>query len=478
MTTVIDTATSESLLELNRRVARDLTMLALPENWIPPRAGPDASPIFDVIIVGAGMYGIAAAAALKLKGITSVLMLDEAPEGSEGPWLTYARMKTLRSAKTLPGPCLGIPSLTFRAWYEAAFGAAAWEALHKAPNAVWQEYLTWLRRRLDLPLESNTKVAAIDPFEGGVTLSLVDRRRLHARRVVLATGRTGIGGPQIPERFDEALWPDLAAHSVETIDFDSIVGKRVAVVGAAASAWDNAATALEAGACSVDLYCRRKALPQVNKWRAAATPGFLAGWTALGDEEKWELFSYLNDNLSPPPHETVQRTILHAQFQLHFSSPVLSARRNGNHVELELPKGRTDADFLIVGTGFAVDLSRDPLLSPFASRVARWSDRFAPAAERPALGASPYLDDCFALTPAADQGSFPLSRIHIFSHAAMASLGVIASDVPGVNMGAERLAAGLSARFFAEDFRLIKTRLEAYSEPELVGTPYHIPEVL
>ena len=46
-----------------------------------------------------------------------------------GPWLTYARMKTLRSPKDFTGPDLDIPSLTYQSWHEARFGAADFAAL-------------------------------------------------------------------------------------------------------------------------------------------------------------------------------------------------------------------------------------------------------------------------------------------------------------------------------------------------------------
>ncbi|WP_205836634.1 hypothetical protein [Komagataeibacter nataicola] len=53
------------------------------------------------------------------------VVLDQAPAGQEGPWVTYARMTTLRSPKTLSGPCMGPPCLTVRAWYDSRFGAVA-----------------------------------------------------------------------------------------------------------------------------------------------------------------------------------------------------------------------------------------------------------------------------------------------------------------------------------------------------------------
>ncbi len=43
---------------------------------------------------------------------------------------------------------LGVPSLTFRAWWEAQYGSAAWDALDKIPRARWMDYLRWYRTTL------------------------------------------------------------------------------------------------------------------------------------------------------------------------------------------------------------------------------------------------------------------------------------------------------------------------------------------
>ena len=69
-----------------------------------------------------------------------------------------------------------------------------------------------------------------------------------------------------------------------------------------------------------------------------------------------------------------------------------------------------------------------------------------------------------------------LGRIHAFSHAAFASLGAIASDIPGVSTGAERLAHGIAAHFFTEDIAHVRRELEAFAEPELRDTPFFVPE--
>ncbi len=462
------------LAALERQVARDLDMLVLPANWIAPKAGPDGAPMLDVVIIGAGMYGIAAAIGLQLKGIRNILMVDRSPDGQEGPWVTYARMETLRSPKHLPGPCLGIPSLTYRSWYEASFGTPAWEALYKIPNSSWQDYLTWLRRTLGLPLRSQADVVQVTPQPEGVAVHLADGSALHTRRLVVATGRVGTGGPAIPSVVSADLWPDRAAHTCDEIDFSRLAGRRVAVLGAGASAWDNAATALEAGALKVDLFCRRSQMPQVNKGRAAATPGFFEGWADLDVARKWALFVYMQDNIAPPPHETVNRTIAHEAFELHFGAPVQAARRSEHGVEVVLPDGTVEYDFLIVGTGFVVDLRQEPIFAGFANDIATWGDRYQPPAalQRISLQAFPWLEGGFELQ-ARDESAPPgVDRIHLFNHAATASLGAIASDVPGANAGAQRLATRIASHFFVEDIDQVTRTLEAFSEPELAGTPY------
>jgi hypothetical protein len=54
----------------------------------------------------------------------------------------------------------------------------------------------------------------------------------------------------------------------------------------------------------------------------------------------------------------------------------------------------------------------------------------------------------------------------------MASLGAIASDIPGVNVGAERLASRIAQAFFREDIAHMCAELEAFAEPELESTPF------
>jgi FAD-dependent urate hydroxylase len=459
-------------------------MLGVPAaNWPASISASAGQPILDVLVVGAGMNGIAAAGSLLFKGVRNIAVVERSQPGEEGPWLTYARMDTLRSPKTLTGPALGVPSLTFRAWYEAKYGLAAWEALYKIHNRTWVEYLSWLQKVLALPVIHGVAVEALEPAGSFVQVTLDEggaRRKILTRRVVLATGRAGAGGDLWPDFVDRALAPDPAAHTNDAIDFDALRGKSIAILGGGASAWDNAATALERGAARVDMYVRRSYLPQVNKGRGSAFPGFLHGWSSLPDAERWAVMVYLNDIQSPVPHETVNRTTKLSGFHIHFRSAIETASRADEKVAVKIA-GHAEVklhDFLIVGTGFNVDPARIPELARYAPDIATWHDRYQPPPDlrRRDLERFPYLGPGFELTEKIP-GSVPtLGKIHLVNFGAHASHTAIASDIPGVNIAAERVAAAIVTSLFGEDIDHMRRRVEEFNEPELESTPYFVPE--
>jgi cation diffusion facilitator CzcD-associated flavoprotein CzcO len=393
-------------------------------------------------------------------------------------------MRTLRSPKHLPGIALGIPSLTFRAWFTARNGPEAWDTLYKIANADWQAYLTWLQTVLALPGRHGPTVTAILPDGDHLTVETT-AGPLHARHVVLATGRLGAGGMNIPAFVDPALWPDRAAHAAAPIDFSRLAGRRIAVLGANAAAFDNAAEALEHGAKSVDMYCRRPTLPQVNKSRGATNPGYFEGWSALPPAERWRLMAWLHDERSPPPHESVHRVLAHPGFTLHFAAPVEAATRTRDGVALTIAgqdgvalttagRGGETTDFLILATGFDVNLSRRPELAALAPHAATWGEAgYDPP--RPELAHYPILGPGFELTERTPGTCPTLARLHIFNHAAYASMGAIASDIPGVSTAAALLSTALLRALFVEDHAALQSRLAAFAEPELESTPYFVP---
>src|SRR5437588_9544699 len=107
-----------------------------PQNWVPDHAGTD----HNVVIVGGGQSGCAFAFALRRAGIGRVSVIDMAEdEARAGVWLNAARMNILRTPKTLAGPELGIPALSFQSWWEARHGRDSYAAMARIPRHAWAE---------------------------------------------------------------------------------------------------------------------------------------------------------------------------------------------------------------------------------------------------------------------------------------------------------------------------------------------------
>lgn len=465
------------LTELEARVARDLELLDYPaRTWVPPRRHANA-PVLDVLIVGAGQGGLATAFGLKRARVDNILVVDRQPAGQEGPWVTFARMITLRTPKHVTGPDLGIPSLTPRAWYEAVYGAQAWRTLDKIPREVWQDYLNWYRRVLDLPVRNETAVTRIDPIvsetAGDIFAVTVEqaghRETLFARKIVLATGIDGSGRWFVPTYVRDNLPRERWAHTSETIDFTRLAGKRVGVLGAGASAFDNAATALEHGAGEVRLFVRRREIPKINPYRWMEFTGFLDHFAALDDLRRWRMMRHIYDMNQPPPQDTFLRARRHDNFHLHTGTPWLDARMEGEMVAVETPDGARHLDFLIIGTGFVIDLNLRPELAGFANHIALWRDRFTPPSgeESTVLSSYPYLGPAFQFQER-EPGSAPfLGNLHNFTFGATPSMGLSGASISGMKFGVPRLVRGLCRDLFVADADIHQQSLEDYDVPEL-----------
>ena len=458
------------LQDLRARIERDLDILAYPfKPWCETPARPGH---FDVVIVGAGQSGVAIAAGLKRERVENILVVDKAPYGQEGPWVTYARMPTLRSPKYLTGPDWGVPSLTFRAWYEARFGAEAWDRLDKIPTDMWRDFLLWLREVLDLPVRNDCRLARLSPEGDGFRLTLEEGgsdRTVSATKVVLCTGIEGAGSWHIPSvvrdglssgRYDHASNPD--------IDFSAFQGRTLAVQGAGASAFDQAATALEAGAAEVLLFTRRRELHRVQPYKHLEKSGFLRGHAALSDAWRWRFMDYLLTLREPPPRETVERTTRHPNFRLVVDAPWTHVAETDGRISIDTPKGGFAADHILCGTGFEVDLAARPELAGLHPAIARWADRFtAPVGEEnEALSAYPYLGPGFEFLER-DAGTMPcLKNLHLFTFGSTLSQGFSGGGMNGLKYALPRLLDGIVCGLFAGDIERHYRELLDYDVPE------------
>ncbi|ADM10352.1 monoxygenase [Parvularcula bermudensis HTCC2503] len=459
------------LAELESRVRTDLETLGIPgAPWTRRRPG-----IYDVVIVGGGQSGLGAGFGLLKERVTNFLIVDENEEGQEGPWATYARMLTLRTPKTLTSIDLGIPSLTFRQWWIAQHGEPGWESLDKIPRLEWNDYLRWFRQTLGLPVENGTKLLSLSEAANGVFSLVLDRRGrkeiVMTRKVVLATGIQGGGEWHVPRFVSDVLPQERYAHTCKAIDYSQLAGKRIAILGAGASSFDNANAALTAGVKEAHVFVRRPSLPQVNPIRFMERSGVIPRFATLSDEMKYEIMASFFDRSQPPTNDTFNRAAAWEGFHLHLGAPWQALADTPDGVEITTPHGVTKADFLVLSTGLVTDPDLRPELGALADKMARWGDRFTPREEirNAVLDAHPYLGGHFDVYPRTEADAKAVYGLFLFNYGALISLGLSAAAVSGLGYAIPRLARGIADQLFQDDQGPWLQDYLAYSEPEFVA---------
>jgi len=439
-----------------------------PQNWVPDHPGID----HNVVIVGGGQSGCAFAFALRRTGIGKVSVIDMADdEARAGVWLNAARMNVLRTPKTLAGPELGIPSLNFQAWYEARNSRAAYAAFERIPREAWAEYLAWYRQFLDIPVRYSTRLLRIEPAAGHFRLHIEepDSARVETtRKVILANGVAGNGGPYIPPVVSEALPRNLYAHTADRIDFTALRGRRVAVIGGAASAFDAAGVALESGATSVHLFARRASLAAIPISRVRGYPGIYDNYGELPDDVRWHQAVRFRRAGSTAPADAIERVLRFRNFHLHLAAPWEQARVEAGTILAQAAGEEFRFDFAIAGTGYFVAPQARPELGDFADEILLWRDRYTPPPgdEDPYLGAHPYLGaghEYLEKTP----GRAPYLRdIHIHNPAGFVSFGWPEGDVPSMRRGVPAIVSQISRDLLLADLDLHRRRLLADVAPD------------
>ena len=354
---------------------------ALAPPWIGAR-GEGAESVHPVVICGAGLSGLSIAFALKRRGVPA-LLIDACASGDEGPW-KIARMARLRSPKTLSGLDLGVSSLTAQSWYEATHGAEAWESLERIDRKDWIDYLHWFRAAVGLAVENRTRLLSIEPHARGLALTLENeagaRRRVLCRRLVLATGFLGGGGPQIPQGVD-ALPRSVWAHSSEKIEPGDLAGKDVAILGVGSSSFDWAVAALRAKARAVTLFGRGPDLPRTEILAWTNFPGLLGSFAELPDRERWRFARGYFRFKMPPTQDQYDRACAYPNFEMKLGRPISSYAMAGDKVRLTTADGEALFDRLLLGTGYQIDLARRPELAGLVGRCGLLA-RSLPAAAR------------------------------------------------------------------------------------------------
>jgi FAD-dependent urate hydroxylase len=444
-----------------------------PANWVPDRTGID----HNVTIIGGGQTGCAYAFALRRAGIGKVTVLDAAPdEQRAGIWLNAARMNLLRTPKSLPGPELGIPAFSFQAWYEARHGQEAYVAIDRIQRLDWAEYLSWYKRFLNISPRYGTSLTRIEPVG--------DHFRLHlktpdgaatetTRKVILATGFSGAGGKYIPEVLTGNLPASLYAHTEDPIDFSSLSGKTIAVIGAAASAFDAAGVALEHGAAAVHLFARRDTIAAIPITRSRGFPGAYDNFYSLPDADRWHQALRFRRAGSTPTTDAIERTVKFANFHLHLSSPWSSATGN-NGVETTIGGTTHHFDFVIAGTGYSGNIAARPELRDFGGQILLWRDRYTPtpAEQDDVLADHPYLGAGHELLEKTPGGAPFLRDIHIENPSGFVSFGLPIGDVPSMKRDIPVIVGRISADLFLGDIDTLQQRMTGDVAPDFTDALY------
>lgn len=325
----------------------------------------------EVVVIGAGPFGLSISAHLSALGIDHLIAgrpMDtwraHMPDGM--------LMKSEPYASTIASPD---GKFTVAA-YAAAHGLDYVDRVGPLTRERFLDYADWYTKQLVSGVRDET-VTDVSAVDGGFRVSFENAKPVTARQVVVATGV--LPYQHIPAEL-AGLPSTLVTHTAQHHDLLQFKGRRVAVVGAGQSALETAALLYEAGV-DVRLIARTPTLA----W-SAANPAHLSalghvkrpvtqlceGWrcrfwntpsafrrlpesyriekarTVLGPNGSWWLKDRIVGLVDVIPGARIQEAIAH-----------------GSGVRLTLTgpgQSRVDADHVISGTGFRVDLTRLPFV--------------------------------------------------------------------------------------------------------------------
>lgn len=322
---------------------------------------------YDVVVVGAGPYGLSTTAYLAAKGL-NVAIFGKPME------LWLARMPQgmfLRShwwATNLADPQKKYGLKQF-------FQHSRYEPCYPVPIELFIDYTLWFQKQV-VPVVDTTYVSMIEREGDQFVVTLEDGRVVTAPAVVLAVGLSYY--QHIPTEYAH-LPAELVSHSYEHGDFSRFAGKHLAVIGGGQAAVEYAALLNEAGA-AVDLVARRPISwlsPDDENPRSlierlrAPNSAIAPGWKYRG----LELFPYLfqrlplerkvqivKNNHHPGASDWLRDRII-GKVTLHEGLIATNMAESAEGVELTLSnQTRLQVDHVMLATGYETDVARLTLL--------------------------------------------------------------------------------------------------------------------
>jgi FAD-dependent urate hydroxylase len=318
----------------------------------------------DLLVIGAGPYGYAAAAFarengmhVRMVGRPMAFWREQMPAGM-----------FLRSGIDWHLDAAG--EHTFEAYFEDR--GLRREELEPIPLAVFLDYTEWFREHKALSAEERL-LSGLARADGSFIATFEDGSTIAADTVLAAPGIRHF--PCLPHWYD-AIPPDRRAHTSDLVSFDDLAGSRVVVIGGRQSAYEWAALLCDHGAERVDVV-HRHATPAFARvsWafvdpHIEQTLAHRGWWRCLPADQQqaiaatfWQvgrltLEQWLVPRLSP---------------DVVFSHPgreVTDVAVNEREVTLQLSDGQArPADFVVFASGYKADLASVPYLAPILEEV-------------------------------------------------------------------------------------------------------------
>ena len=336
----------------------------------------------QVAVVGAGPHGLAATAHLE-RGGAEVRSFGEPLDF----WKAMPRGMLLRSNWTATSIAEHDGPLSLTSYCESTGNTD----LHlPVPLEAFVDYGMWVQRRA-APDVDRRRITRIDQNGAGFAISLADGERVAARTVAVAAGIAPFAHrPAVAAHLPR----ELVSHTADHDDLSRFAGQEVLVVGAGQSALESAALMHEAGA-SVEVVARASRInwlhggkyhrmlgPRLTPLVYAPTdvgPMGLSRIVAVPD-----LFRRFPRSVQTPMAYRAIRPAGAAWLQprlvdvtVRLGLRITEADERGGRVTVRLDDGTSrTVDHVLFGTGYRVDVSKYPFLSPDLARRIRQVDGY------------------------------------------------------------------------------------------------------
>jgi cation diffusion facilitator CzcD-associated flavoprotein CzcO len=328
----------------------------------------------DVAVLGAGPYGLSAAAHLRrLKGL-DVRIFGEPMSFWEQNMPPGMLLRSNWTATQIAGPD---DSVTLEAFQRATGKLFSMPV----PLNCFVQYGRWYQEQV-VPDVDKRQVARVDPDTGGFRLGLSDGDTLQSRRVIIAAGI----GPFAwkPPEF-KVLPSALVSHTSEHCDLNKFAGKTVLIIGGGQSALESAALIHESKG-AVEVFARTRVIhwlqgfasrtlhhglgPLVRRALYAPTdvgPAGLSQLLARPDLLK-RMPRFLQDRLRKRAVRPAGARWLIDRLKLvplHLGRSIVSVQVAGDKVKVRFDDGAVRlVNHVLLGTGYKIDISKYDFLSP------------------------------------------------------------------------------------------------------------------